>query len=75
MVRILYGVIIKLCFSTALNNNSSKGVWMLPEVTSRSRDVNTHDGGVIHLINMQMTYLMCKLPSYMQSGPLNMKIN
>jgi len=52
MVRMLYGVIVKLCFSSALNTNSSKGVGMLPEVTSRSRDVNKHGGGVIHLISI-----------------------
>jgi len=41
-------------------NTSSKGVGMPPEVTSRSRDVHKHGGGVIDLINMQMIYLICK---------------
>ena len=42
---------------------SSKGVTMAPEVTLRSRDVNKHGGGVVDLINMQMTYLICKWPN------------
>ena len=36
---------------------------MAPEVTSRSRDVNKHGGGVIDHIDMQMTYVICKLPN------------
>jgi len=35
-----------------------------PKVTSQSRDVNKHGGGVIDLINMQMTYLICKVPNW-----------
>ena len=47
---------------------SSKGGGTTPPttdpMTSRSRDVNQHGGGVIDLINMQMTYLICKLSNW-----------
>jgi len=47
---------------------------MAPEVTSRSRDVNKHGGGVIDLINMQMTYLICKWPNLFANYLLNVQI-
>ena len=43
---------------------SSNNATMAPEVTSRSRDLNKNVGGVIDLINMQIPYLICKLPNW-----------
>jgi len=57
---------------------SSKGGGTTPPttdpMTSRSRDVNQHGGGVIDLINMQMTYLICKLPTKCVNYLLNMQM-
>ena len=45
------------------SNGSSNTGTILPEVTSRSQYVNKHAGGVIDITNMQMIYLICKVPT------------
>jgi hypothetical protein len=45
------------------SNGSSNTGTISPEVSSRSHDVNKHAGRVIDITNMQMTYLIYKVPT------------
>ena len=51
-------IILQHVMASRWDSISRYNVGLPPEVTSQSRDVNKHGGGVIDLINMQMAHLI-----------------